>query len=371
MGKIPLIDGHLDLAWNALSYDRDQTHSIEQLRRREAAMDQPDRGHATVCLPQMRRAPVIVCFASLLARAKTDATPTQSPSRTDIDHASPSVAYAIAQGQLAYYRLLEAQGHIKIIHNTTSLDDVWLRWSDESDTGNAPIGVIVSMEGADPIVEPEQAHEWWHQGLRAASLAHYGQGMYAHGTPAGDASDNAPGLTPRGKSLLKQFEKLGVMLDLTHTSDASFFESLELYSGPVFASHTNCRALVPGARQFSDEQIRKLIERGGVIGCVLEISMLRRGDAPGKLDRSTVNLDAVADHIDHLCQLAGNTNHAAIGSDLDGGFGTPRCPHDLDTIADLAKLEPILAGRGYNQEDIAAIFHGNWLRLLRRSLPGS
>ena len=366
MGRIPLIDGHLDLAWNALSYDRDQTHTIQQLRSREAAIDQPDRGHATVCLPEMRHTGVAVCFASLLARAKPNATPTQSPSRTDIDFANQSTAYATAQGQLAYYRLLEAQGHIKIIHDTATLDDVWSRWANPVDTNNTPIGVVLAMEGADPIVEPDQAHEWWCQGLRAASLAHYGQGIYAHGTTA---DKNAPGLTPQGKALLQQFEKLGVMLDLTHTSDASFFETLDLYHGPVFASHTNCRALTPSARQFSDEQIQKIIERDGVIGCVLEISMLHHGDPTSQLDRSAVGLETAADHIDHICQLAGNTNHTAIGSDLDGGFGTQRCPHDLDTIADLAKLEPILTNRGYTQQDIAAVFHNNWLRLLRRGLP--
>ena len=367
-----IIDGHLDLAWNALSYDRDQTLTIEQLRQREAAMTGPGRGRATVSLPEMRRGEAAVCMASLLARASRGDRPTENPLRTDIDYANQGAAYAVAQGQLAYYRLLEQQGHIRIIRDAAALDDHWSWWqrsdADPAEPGiNKAIGVVLSMEGADPIVEPDQVDHWWAQGLRALSLAHYGPSAYACGTPRGPGDSG--GLTPRGRELLKQLERVGVMLDLTHANDASFAEAADMYGGPVYASHSNCRALVPGPRQLGDEQIRLIVERGGVIGCVLENSMLYAEWQTDSTDRGCVGLEAVADMIEHICQLAGDTHHAAIGSDLDGGFGIERCPHDLDTISDLLRLGPILAARGYSEDDIAAVLHGNWLLFLRGSLP--
>ena len=170
--------------------------------------------------------------------------------------------------------------------------------------------------------------------------------------------------------MLRAMSGLGMILDLTHCSDESFYQAIDAFDGPVLASHNNCRALVPGDRQFTDEQIRLIIERGGVIGTALDCWMLRADWARGTSDRNLVSLDGVADHIDHVCQLAGNARHAAIGSDLDGGFGTEQTPAGVESIADLQKLAPILASRGYSSNDAAAIFHGNWLRFFRQHLKG-
>ena len=219
------------------------------------------------------------------------------------------------------------------------------------------------MEGADPIVDVGHAAAWWDLGLRSVNLAHYGKSRYAVGT-GGDGP-----LTPDGVRLLKEFERLGMILDATHLSDTSFFQALDVFGGPVLASHNNCRALVPDGRQFSDEQIRLLIDRGAVIGAALDAWMLYPGWIRGQTTRDVVALDAVADHIDRVCQLAGNARHAAIGSDLDGGFGTEQAPTGLDRISDLQKLDAILSARGYPPDDIDAIFHGNWLRFFREHLP--
>jgi membrane dipeptidase len=158
-------------------------------------------------------------------------------------------------------------------------------------------------------------------------------------------------------------EQLGVVLDLTHLADESFWEATDLFGGPVLASHNNCRSITPGGRQFTDEQIRLLIERDGVIGAALDAWML----VPDWPANSCVTLEDVVRHVDHICQLAGNTRHVAIGSDLDGGFGTEQCPADLDTIADLLKLAPLLHQRGYTEEDVSGIFHGNWMRFFARA----
>jgi membrane dipeptidase len=139
----------------------------------------------------------------------------------------------------------------------------------------------------------------------------------------------------------------------------------------VLASHHNCRALVPGDRQMADDQVRRLVERGAVIGAAMDDWMLYPGWVRGESDPALVSLNDVVDHIDRVCQLAGNSRHAAIGTDLDGGYGTEQTPGDLDTIADLQKLPALLQQRGYGEQDVANIMHGNWLRLLRAALPGS
>ena len=162
-------------------------------------------------------------------------------------------------------------------------------------------------------------------------------------------------------------EELGILLDLTHLSDHAFWDALDVFDGDVLASHNNCRALVPHPRQFDDRQIRAIIERGGVIGAACDNWMLRPGWVRGAKDNGPVQLMDVVNHIDHICQLAGNSRHAAIGSDLDGGFGREQSPADLDTIADLQKIPELLASRGYREDDVAAIMYDNWLHLLRHA----
>jgi membrane dipeptidase len=275
-----------------------------------------------------------------------------------LDYRNQEMAYAVAQGQLAYYRVLESEGQVRMIEDWPLLEAHLCSWKDAGET-TAPLGLILSMEGADPIVSPSQVEEWWDDGLRVVSLSHYGVSAYAHGTGTSGR------LTDRGVELLKAIEEVGMVLDVTHLADESFWQAFEQFQGPVLASHNNCRALVPGGRQFSDEQIRHLIERGSVIGACCEAMMLYRGWVVGETSNSVISLDAYVDQIDHVCQLAGNTRHAAIGSDLDGGFGVERCPYDLDTIADLQKIPALLRNRGYQEVDIEMIMHGNWIRFFK------
>jgi membrane dipeptidase len=357
-----LFDGHLDLAWNALAWDRDLTLDLDALNRVDRALgDHPARGRATTSVPEMRRGNVAACQATLLARARSGASVLGGQNRWSLDHPTQDVASAVARGQFFYYELLERRGLLRMIRTANDLDSHWESWSQNS-TG-VPIGYILAMEGADPIVDVGQAATWWDLGLRSVNLVHYGKSRYAVGT-----GDDGP-LTPDGVSLLDEFARLGMILDVTHLSDTSFFQALDRFSGPVLASHNNCRSLVPGGRQFSDRQIEMLIDRDAVIGVALDAWMLLPGWTRGQSTREEVALSSVIDHIDHICQLAGNVRHAAIGSDLDGGFGTEQTPLGLDRISDLQKLDGLLQQRGYSSEAIDDIFHGNWLRFFRRSLP--
>lgn len=356
-----IIDAHLDLSWNALQWNRDLLQSVYTIRTQEQGMEGKGRGVNTVALPEMRQGRVALSVATLLARSTGHPVP-------HVDFPTPAQSFGIARGQLAYYRALEAQGHVRIIEDRAGLAAhmaEWERWNagpppDASDASPAtpPIGFVISMEGADPILGPEQLEAWWTLGLRLLGPTHYGPGRYAGGT------GTELGLTDLGPPLLAEMERLGVLLDLTHFSDQAFWEALDLYHGPVLASHNNCRALVPRQRQFSDDQIRAIIERDGVIGAAFDVWMLKP-DWSG-IDHSNhgVTIDTVIDHIDHVCQLAGNSRHAAIGTDLDGGFGREQSPSDLDTIADLQRIPDLLRTRGYGEDDISHIMHGNWLRLL-------
>lgn len=352
-----LFDAHLDLAMNALEWNRDLTRPLEEIRAREQGKtDKPDRGRGTVCLPEMRRGGIGLCVATLIARAVEPGNPLPG-------WHSPEIAWAQTQGQLAWYRAMEEAGQLVPIRNRQELAASQRTWSSGTPPADAPIGYVLSLEGADSLVTPKHLERLYAAGLRALGPAHYGAGRYSPGTHA------EGGLTPRGRELLAEMRRLGVILDVTHLADQAFWEALELFDGPVWASHNNCRALVPDQRQFSDEQLRALIERGAVIGAVLDAWMLVPGWLRGRTtpEETGVSLAHVADHIDHVCQLAGDARHVGIGSDLDGGYGREQTPLDVASIADLAQLPAILQRRGYSAGDIGRIASGNWIAFLERT----
>ncbi|GLV54013.1 peptidase [Dictyobacter sp. S3.2.2.5] len=355
-----IIDAHLDLGWNALQWNRDLRLSTYTLRSQEAHQSGPGRGQGTTALPELRKGRIALCFSTLLARSTGRATP-------HVDYASAVQAFGAARGQLAYYRALEREGLIRIISQLTDLERhmaEWQQWdADPKSDENAmpPLGFLISMESADPILSPGELEEWQAEGVRVIGPAHYGPGRYAGGT------GTEMGLTPEGREFIAEMQRLGILLDTTHLSDQAFWEALELYQGPILASHNNCRTLVPHQRQFDDEQLKAIIERDGVIGMAFDIWMMQ----PNWTLNTGVKLAKIVEHIDHICQIAGSSRHIGIGSDLDGGFGREQSPCDLDTIADLQQLTGLLADRGYKDEDIAGIMHGNWLRLLRQAWKSS
>ena len=268
-----VIDSHLDLSWNALNWNRDFTLPVAEIRRSEAGMNERRRGRNTVCFPEMRQGDVGVCLATVLARSTRE-------NAALLDYRSQEIASAMGHGQRTYYRIMEERGELRMLKNRGELSrhvDDWNSGSHER------IGYILAMEGADPILSPDDAARWFEAGLRVVGLSHYSEGIYAGGTTA------SSGLTPRGFELLAAFKQLGMIVDATHLADAGFWEVTEKYEGDILASHNNCRALVPGPRQFSDDQIRKLIERGAVIGAAFDSWMLHPGYVPGETDNSLVS----------------------------------------------------------------------------------
>lgn len=351
-----IFDAHLDLSMNAMEWNRDFTRSVYDIRKREELMtDKPDRSNGTVSLPEMRKGEIGICVATLIARFVKPGSPLPGWN-------SQEQAWAQTQGQLAWYRAMEEAGEMKSINGADSLRSQLAIWK-EGKTNDLPVGYILSLEGADSIVNMSYLEKAYQNGLRAIGPAHYGPGIYAFGT------DSEGGLGNKGRELLKEMERLNIILDATHLCDQCFWEAMENFKGPVWASHNNCRSLVPHNRQFSDEQIKVLIERGAVIGGAFDAWMLKPGWIRGKSKPAEegVYISTVIDHIDHVCQIAGNSLHSGIGTDLDGAFGTEQCPADLDTIADLQKIPEILKERGYSGEDIENILYKNWVRFLENA----
>ncbi len=359
----PLIfDAHLDLALNAIEWNRDLTRPLEEIRRQEAHLrDKPDRGRGTVCLPEMRRGRVGLCVATQLARLEHDA---YSPV---FGWRSPAQAWAMTQAQLAWYRAMEEAGEMVAITDRGQLAVHEARWrsADAATAARLPVGYVRSLEGADSLITLAHLERAWRDGLRAIGPAHYGPGVYAQGT-----STEGP-FPARGLELLREAERLGLILDITHLSDACFRQALECYGGPLWASHHNARALVPHQRQLADEMFKALVARGGVVGVALDAWMIVPGWERGRTtpQATGLRLAHLVEHIDHFCQLAGNARHVGLGSDLDGAFGTEQTPLDVTSIADLQGLAPLLAARGYAAEDVAGVLGGNFLRFLRGALP--
>jgi len=340
-----------------MEWNRDLQKPVQEINERERGLtDKPDREKATVSLPELRNGNIGLVVATQIGRYV-------APDSKLPGWHSPEQAWAQTQGQLAWYRAMEEQGEMVQINNLRSLNIHLAYWNDGDPNDHKPVGYILSLEGADSIVSLQHLERAYEYGLRAVGPAHYGPGRYANGT-------NATGqMNSDGLALLKEMERLNIILDATHLCDDAFWQAMDHFHGHVWASHNNCRAFVDHNRQYSDEQIKVLIERGAVIGGAFDAWMLVPGWVRGQStpQNTHCDLNKVVDNIDHICQLAGNSLHVGIGSDLDGAFGREQCPYDLETIADLQKIPALFKQRGYSDEDVNNLMHDNWLRFLRKA----
>ena len=312
--------------------------------------DKIDRGRGTVSLPELRKGNIGLVVATQLARF--------NQSNGNLPGAgwnSPHQAWAMSQAQLAWYQAMEAEGEMIQINNLISLEHHIQMWMDETKPNSEkPVGYILSLEGADSLIDLSYLEKAYQYGLRVIGPAHY---------------STTDGFTSLGKDLLKEMSALNMILDVTHLTDKGFLEAMDLFDGHLWASHHNCRSLAPHQRQLSDEQIKILIDRKAVIGGCFDAWMMKPDFIARKSNPAAfgIKIETIIDHYDHICQIAGNSLHCAIGSDLDGTYGTEQSPMDLDTIADLQNLEGLLSQRGYNKADIENIFNKNWMRFLRNA----
>lgn len=357
-----IIDAHEDLAYNALTFGRNYLLSAAETRAREVGTLAPERnGDTLLGWPDYQRGHVGLVFATLFAapRRYGEAWDTQA-------YTTFAQARAIYHAQMEYYLRLWGDHPDKFSHvqNRAGLAQVVNSWQDGSaDFDTRRMGLLILMEGAEALEMPEELIEWWQAGVRIVGPVWAGT-RYCGGM-------HEPGrFTKDGLRLLDIMAELGMILDISHMNEESALQALDVFPGPVVASHANARAVLQagGERHLTDATLRRLIERDGVVG-ILPLSHFMRRDHVRGSRRSDTPLDWVAIHMDHICQLAGNARHVALGTDFDGGFGVQHVPAEIDTIADLQKLGPLLEGRGYSREDVQGILAGNWQRKLEAGLP--
>ncbi len=412
-----IIDAHEDIAWNMMAYGRDYTRSAHHTRRLEAGTPTPSRNDdALLGITDYRRGRVALVIGSLFV----------SPARFaegdwdklvyhDVQH-----AHRLYLQQIDLYERLCGE-HPDLFYQVrlrSDLDEVLQAWDRATDlppvpvippqdlqqpepvgepvdqhpstrhegeeddhltralaaapralatapTAGPPVGIVIGMEGAEAIREPAEIEMWYERGVRSIGLA------WTATRYSGGSREPGP-LTSLGYELLERMAPLNLALDISHMDKPAVLQALDVYPGPILASHSNAQALLRGAesnRHLSDQVLHALVERDAVIGVVGYNGFLKAGWKKGSGRREDVGLDRFVAQIDYICQVAGDARHVAIGTDFDGGFGWQSVPHDIDTIADLQKLVPLLAEKGYTQDDIAAVLSGNWIGLLRRVLP--
>ena len=347
--RLVVVDGHEDISFNAIQ-GRDFFKSALEKRAIEGL--DPKHGEATLGLPDLLEANVRVVFASIWVAPCSDS---DLVGHTGPCYRTPEEAHQQAMEQVEYYRGLAQDSRVTLVKTRGDLDFAL-------DPNKTRLGLVLLMEGADPLVTPKEAKGWFDDGVRIIAPAWRGT-RYAGGT-------GVPGpLTPYGRELMVEMRRVGLILDVSHLAEASFFEALDLFDGPVIASHSNCRTYVPTDRQLSDEMIRALVKRGGVIGIALYNKFLRSDWKEKESAKSHVTLSDVVRHMKHVCMLAADTLHVGIGSDFDGGFGAESIPAELDTVADLQEIGQALTREHLSEIDLKNILGDNWLRFLRNALP--
>ena len=281
-----IVDSHLDLAFNAIQINRDLTQPATTVRTHDSDSVMRSFGSCTVTFPELRCGHVGIVFGTVMSRLD----PNDRWTRTGMY--CQEQCYGVGRGHFAYYQAMERLGVVRLIRTLSDLEEIVSAWT--APGPETPIGLVLAMESADPILDPGQVPEWHDLGLRMASIAHYGTSAYSHGT------GTEGGVLPRAKALLDAFRETGIIVDMTHLTDQAFWEVLDIYDGPVAASHHNCRALVPGQRQLDDDMIKAIAERGGVIGSAFDAWMLDpdwKRETPCYEQSTTATLQTVDDHI--------------------------------------------------------------------------
>ncbi len=351
LGNLPLVDAHLDLAENATLFGRSLTSSVAEIRTFERRAER----QATVSLPDLERGGIAVAFATVTAGFLAEDVGEGFEPRSALYRTSEE-AEAQALTQIRLYEGWEEQGRIRLLKSVNDLDHHLRLWR-----ADRRPGLVLLMEGADPIVHVSDLPGWWQRGLRMIGLT-FGDTRYGTGVGGGSSTFKEGGLTPRGFELLEQMADVGFIWDISHLTDEGVWQGLDLGFPRVCASHANARALAPTDRHLSDEVIRAVAERGGVIGLVLYNGFL---EPRWSGDRSlSVTLDEhLRRHANHVASVCG-WEHVGIGSDLDGGFGLEESPLEVDTVADLYRVGSIVPAAVRE-----AVLSANWLRFLRSSLP--
>jgi len=339
-----IVDAHLDLAYNALELHRDIRRPLAEIRAEERhTAPQHHGGICLVTVPELLKGNITLVGGSIFVGPASKWSPTGYRDREE--------AHTQAVKQLDYYRRLSDEDQrVRLVRTSQDLKAVLAA----SETAAPLVGIFMIMEGAAPIREPSEVSWWVERGLRGVGWTWAAGTRYAGG-------NGKPGpLTDAGRALLRAMSEHNLLLDLSHLWEDAAYSVLDCYPGPIGASHANPRAYVDSPRSLSDDLIRRIAARDGVIGIVPYNLMLEPG---WNASAPRLPLHRVVEAIDYVCQLVGSAAHVGIGSDFDGGFGEESIPAELTSSADLQKLIPLLQERGYNSTQLSQILNQNWLRL--------
>ena len=351
MNAVPVVDGHLDLAENVTLFGRDLTKSVPEIR----AAERRDHAQATVSLPELERGGIAVAIATVTGGfLAADVGPDFEP-RSAL-YSTPEEAEAHALAQIALYRRWQREGRVRLLGSASDLEHHLELWR-----ADRKPGLVLLMEGADPVVRVDDLPAWSRRGVRMIGLT-FGDTRYGAGVAGGSAAGSSRGLTDEGVALLSEMAELGFAWDVSHLTEQGIWQGLELGFPRVCATHANAQALTPTARHLSDPVMRAIGERDGVIGVVLYNGYLEQAWASEPSISVSVDVH-VRRQITHIAEVAGWA-HVGIGSDLDGGFGREESPEEIDTVADLH-----VVGSELPPETSAALLGENWLRFLRATLP--
>ena len=318
-----IVDAHLDIGWNAIAGGR-------------GFLGAPAPGYV-VSRSALAGAGVGLVFATLY----TAPARAQRAMRTRFVYENAHEAHIMAVAQVNYYRSCGLQ----LIRTKRELAAYVRGW------GRGKVAAVMLMEGADPVETPSQLGAWTDMGVRIIGPA-WGATRYSGGTGA------PGGLTQLGVQLLKAMRRKRVILDLSHMADEAVADAFALWRGPIMASHSNVRAIVPGDRQITDATAAEVARRGGMLGISFYARHLRKS---GK-----ASLEDVVRHAVHLSRAAGAPEHVGLGTDLDGGFGAEHAP--LSDLAELKALRSLLR-RHFSATQVDGILGENWLEFLARALP--
>ncbi len=356
-----IVDAHSDLAWNISTFGRDYTRSVAETRQLEVdSKAVEDNGDSVIGWQEYQRGNVAIVFSTLFASPARQAFSYDTQFYKTFDE-----AHRLYRDQcLTYHKLFDSHpNHFCLIDSNSSLTQHLEQWQTPSAEGH-PVGLVILMEGGEGIRKLDELRMWHEMGVRLIGPAWVGTRF------CGGTGEPGP-LTDDGRQLLHAMADYNFILDLSHMDEQAVLEALDIYPGPIVATHTNCLALLPNFpnnRHLSDRALRGIIDRDGVIGSVPFNTFLKTGWKRSTSSREEVTLETYLAHIDHVCQLAGDSQHAGFGSDFDGGFGLQSIPLELDTVADLQMLEPRLSAHGYSANDIKNIFGENWIARLRKHL---
>jgi len=330
-----IIDAHLDLSYN-VQRGRDV---------RLPASQQPtvENEVPTVGLPDLKAGGVSLICATIFCSPAT---------YRKTGYVTADDAHAMAVRQLDWYREQIRAGLLKMV--TTAAD-----FPVFSSSPLPALPFILLLEGADAFRNPQDVKLWYDWGLRIVGLS-WRQNRMAGGT-------GFPGpITEEGRGIVRAMDELKMIHDASHLAEEAFWQLLDLSAGPVMASHSNCRVIVPGDRQLSDEMIKAIVQRDGVIGINFYDEFLL---PPSDYKKRKARMSDLLAHIHRMCDLAGSARHVALGTDMDGGVGRDDIPQEIRTSADLPLIAGYLSEAGFADQDVAASMGMKWFNFFKRNLP--